>query len=701
MDPYLVRFAFFWYNDAEIFHDSEEDIERKIKLYADQGITHLITFSCTHFRWSFQPYWGLLNECLAKIVRAAHKYGLKVVEHHSSELTHQADTPEQVEFLRNLLKFRKSSLESWPELLPYLRDKNSDANKWVQINEKTGQSNINRYQGVGKCYNNPEYREKYLKYLESVYATGVDGIMTDDVQYYCYCTCEYCRKGFKEKYGHTLPPPEKWDEWMNTPQNREFADLLRFRHDSTRSFHVMVKEHYDKLGLKLLRPNYHSFAFSPDTQSCGIDRLPEMHWYFQECALSCLIRFSFLKSACEQKHRVMIAKEKNIPHGILNYAYTRDELVFSWGVAMLSGSFYTNTPEGGNMVDESVIRSFEKKYASSLFHCEALSPVGFLHSFENRSYSPGYIMSRMEAWVQMCILRNTPCAMVNTEHPEHWKRCPIICVNEIHMLSDEDIANLKNYVKDGGNLVITGQSGIQDKDNHIRTKEEMDAVWGISFEARHASKPEITPYGKGKFCIVPDSFAYPLDEKDIASMFKADCAKYNFNSEQLPYLLTRHAPFVIVAPDPPGLQRESNITELYHGLMDRSPELMELFNTLSPAVFSTELPEGIIASPCCSRQEKSITIRLLNTTDALIVNNKDNIISRKDTVVWKKWQGGDGRITITMAKDEKIAEAIYSDLSLQERSLICELKDKERNTWEIILPAGLLEDFGYITLSLA
>ena len=54
-----------------------------------------------------------------------------------------------------------------------------------------------------------------------------------------------------------------------------------------------------------------------------------------------------------------------------------------------------------------------------------------------------------------------------------------------------------------------------------------------------------------------------------------------------------------------------------------------------------------------------------------------------------------------MAKDEKIAEAIYSDLSLQERSLICELKDKERNTWEIILPAGLLEDFGYITLSLA
>ena len=250
---------------------------------------------------------------------------------------------------------------------------------------------------------------------------------------------------------------------------------------------------------------------------------------------------------------------------------------------------------------------------------------------------------------------------------------------------------------------------IKDKDNTSTklaeilgvTKEEMDAVWGISFEARHASKPEITPYGKGKFCIVPDSFAYPLDEKDIASMFKADCAKYNFNSEQLPYLLTRHAPFVIVAPDPPGLQRESNITELYHGLMDRSPELMELFNTLSPAVFSTELPEGIIASPCCSRQEKSITIRLLNTTDALIVNNKDNIISRKDTVVWKKWQGGDGRITITMAKDEKIAEAIYSDLSLQERSLICELKDKERNTWEIILPAGLLEDFGYITLSLA
>ncbi|MBR2904425.1 MAG: hypothetical protein IKC08_00870 [Lentisphaeria bacterium] len=168
MDPYTVRYAFFWYNDEEIFHDTQEDIDRKVKSYADQGITHLMTFSCTHFRWSFKPYWDILNECLAKIVKSAHKYGMKVVEHHSSELSHLADTPEQMERLERVLSFRKSSLKSWKGLQDYLRDKNSAANKWVQINEKTGQPHVNIYMETGKCYNNPEYRKEYLAYLESV-----------------------------------------------------------------------------------------------------------------------------------------------------------------------------------------------------------------------------------------------------------------------------------------------------------------------------------------------------------------------------------------------------------------------------------------------------------------------------------------------------------------------------------------------------
>ena len=39
MDPFEARFTFFWYNDREIFHDSQEEMDAKIRKVAEQGIT--------------------------------------------------------------------------------------------------------------------------------------------------------------------------------------------------------------------------------------------------------------------------------------------------------------------------------------------------------------------------------------------------------------------------------------------------------------------------------------------------------------------------------------------------------------------------------------------------------------------------------------------------------------------------------------
>ena len=126
---------------------------------------------------------------------------------------------------------------------------------------------------------------------------------------------------------------------------------------------------------------------------------------------------------------------------------------------------------------------------------------------------------------------------------------------------------------------------------------------------------------------------------------------------------------------------------------------MELFNTLSPSAFSAELPEGILASPFRSLEEKSISIRLLNTTDALIVKDKDNLITRADTVEWKKWQGGDGIFYLTLSPAEKITEAFFTDLSGRKDALLFE--QEENNIYRITLPAGKLVDFGMILLRLA
>ena len=61
-NPWRARYAWFWYNSAEIWQFTQADMDAKVKKYADAGFTHLITFSCTHFRWSFRPWWKEINE---------------------------------------------------------------------------------------------------------------------------------------------------------------------------------------------------------------------------------------------------------------------------------------------------------------------------------------------------------------------------------------------------------------------------------------------------------------------------------------------------------------------------------------------------------------------------------------------------------------------------------------------------------------
>ena len=271
MDPYEARFTFFWFNDQEIFFDTQEEIDAKVGRMADQGITHLLTFSCTHFRWSFRPWWKEINACLAKIVKAAHSRGLKVIKHHSSELASYPDTPQRLDRLRRSLNDRGSSIESWPGIVEMLLALDSPALMYPQINEKTLQPNVTNYAATSKCYNNPGYRKDYLEYLESVYATGVDGIMTDDVQYYCSCRCPHCELLFQEKYGYSLPPPEKWDAWYGNMRDTSFIAWLRFRFDSTHDFHKLIVDHYEKLGLALLRPNYLSLAITRDWTAFSVD----------------------------------------------------------------------------------------------------------------------------------------------------------------------------------------------------------------------------------------------------------------------------------------------------------------------------------------------------------------------------------------------------------------------------------------------
>lgn len=698
-NKFNARFGWFWYNDQEILHDTQEDIDRKMAKHAQMGITHVITFSSTHFRWSFRPFWNKINECLAKVVKAGHKYGIKVIEHHSCNLTHYPDTKEHWEMFEGEMVLRESTTKNWPGLEEWMMNPDNEVEKWAQIAGPTGKPVV-AYGGHGKCFNNPDFVASYLKYLEDVYATGVDGIMTDDVHFFFpwACVCPHCRKKFKEQYNEELPTPEEWDKWVGDYNNPSFLNWLKFRYQTITQFHQIVKEHYEKLGLQMLRPNYTSVALSPTLTSYILDDLPAIDWVFQECCFSTVIRYTWPLYLLDQLQRRSMERHRQTPAMMMFYADRQDQLAFSWGIARLCSSLYTNTPEGKSTVDETIYRDFEKKYADRLFNCESLSTIGFLDSLKNRRFGAGYEASRMKFWIQSCFFENIPVELVDVNKVESWKQFSVICVNEVHVLSSDEIANLKDYVNNGGIVIVTGSAGSCDESLLKLSDEEISARWGFDFTMKPEEYLEV-PYGKGKFIRPGYLFGYPgskeLKEKIFLTSWNGPMHNHKLIDLRLdiPEIWLQrayrnaHSDVCVDAPNFDG----------YYSSADARKDVITLLkNTVKDnLLFSVEnFPELVLAIPFVNRDNKKISIHMLNAAGTMKKGTEERI-SHKDLIPFPKLSGT-GKLNVIIPPDCKIPEkVVFAVPGKDEVPLEFSLVDRKV---VISLPLNLLETCGSILL---
>jgi len=696
---FRARIGWFWYNDEEIFHDSQQDIDRKVARHAEQGITHLITFSCTHFRWSFQPFWPQINECIAKIVKAAHRHGIKVIEHHSSNLGFYPDTAENLAKFTGEMELRNSEPEHWPGLLEYITSPDALPEQWVQISGKTGKPVVT-YGGHGRCFNHPGFRAAYLEYLESVYQLGVDGIMTDDVQYFREdsCACPHCRRLFREYCGYELPPPEKWDAWYGDMLDESFISWLRFRFDSVKNFHTLVKEHYENLGLKLLRPNYTSVALCPNLTAYITDDLPALDWIFQECCYSTIIRYTWPLYLLDQQHRRMMEKKRGIPSMMMFYAEREDQLLFTWGLARLCGALYTNTPEGNSKMDERLLREFEKKYEQYLFHASAMPAVGFIDSLANRRFGAAYEASRMKFWMQSCSFKNIPVELFDIQSPETWKKTSVLCVNEVHVLARNEIDGLLQYARAGGTLVVTGDSGCQDEKLKLRTSDEMADLWNFPREPAPSEIFEF-PFGKGKIVRTGWSFGYPGTEEEKRKLFLELKKRFSVLAGEEIFPLRKDIPELWLQRSygRSSLKSMPNCTLYYDGAESREEVAAFLTRLAGEKIpFQAEnLPEGVLAVPLLAAGKKAFTIQLLNAAGTF-KRGKEESMSHDDIIPFPNLNGPDAIFSVRLP--EKLSgpdplKAIFTSPGIPEQ---CLQTQKSGTKFRIEFPLHLLQTCGMI-----
>ncbi len=475
-DPWRASWRFIRYDDYEIFDADDAYFDRQAKEIADAGFTHVMTFSNTHFRWSFRREFGRLTEVLRRQTAACHRHNLRIVEHHSANLSWNYGSEAQ---RREVLK--QADPGRWPH---FEEDMSLDSvyrgvrfGDLLQVSGRTGKPFLCFMNSYGMCHNNPDYRRFYFDYLDTLYNTGIDGIMTDDIQFLSgplseetaqfdmdSCACSACREKFRSQTGYELPEPgAAWEEFQRDRYAPRFQAWKRFRYESSLDFHRQVVKRYRRRGLAMLRPNYSATSVSwVSPWAFVFDDYPELDWAFVEHCCG-IIRYSWPEYLFESIHCNMIARQRQIPALALYYPQRTDAQRLSWALALTAGQRYFGDPRRPELFAElERFHVFEATHFDSLFRGRENVRLAFFDSQMGRELDPDYntvVRPRFNSWGQACLRRNLPWTMVNPVHTEEYARYRVIVVPGTRFLTDSEISALAGFAHGGGTLVWCDAAG--------------------------------------------------------------------------------------------------------------------------------------------------------------------------------------------------------------------------------------------------
>ena len=502
--PWEEKFTWFWFSDEQIFEWTQEDFDKAAKELYDNGITMAINFTLTHFRMGFIKYWDRIHGAFKMFCDAAHKYGIKVIEHNSSSLSHdllRSEGWKRFEDDINSYTNFKSSVEKWIEVPRFLLNDPEVYGKKLsnlfQIDGRTGKRANSIYDLNIFCYNNPDYREMYFKYrTEELKIVPFDGIMDDDVQWFAdghACACEHCRKLFKEQYGYDLPYPDKWDEFYGDYNNPVFVAWIRFKKESTERFYRDLTKLYESIGRgDIGRPNYQSDILKWNPTFSGFDScMDQWTFIFQENCFSAVMKNSYPDFMVEAVHRFAAAEKNGVPSMSMFYPDREDSTYYSFALARTWGQLYCGTSEGVDITGiEKKYRDFESENILAYSSPKKVEDIAFYYSMQTRDFSaPQYEMAEKYSLPYLGAMQASCHALLGTnmafesDSVEELLEHKILAVPFMAMVNETELSKFKEYVNRGGRLIAYGDFATVDATNAKRDVNKLLAYFGIDATA--------------------------------------------------------------------------------------------------------------------------------------------------------------------------------------------------------------------------
>ncbi len=326
------------------------------------------------------------------------------------------------------------------------------------------------------------FNSGYLEHAKAVVAEmleyGIDGLHIDMLDqgfgppYGCWC--ETCQKLFEAEYGHSMPAGVTWDEkwdWM-----------LEFRYNTSQRFEKKLYQSIKSIDPEVTVDfNYHGYP----PFSWEVGQRPVQHavnadfvtgetgvWGFS--ALGVGLTAEFL-AASTPGNMFQIAMQRGVRMYHDQTTRPLNDLRWELFTLLAHGSKVTlvdKTPYDGSL-DPVAYERFGKLFREALgkkghFGQEVVQDVGIYYSNRSRDWygkeNPSHYQQSFTGAHAALVYEHIPFGIVLDENVslDRLKRFPVILLANTAILSEEETALFQQYVKEGGNILATGCTGLYD-----------------------------------------------------------------------------------------------------------------------------------------------------------------------------------------------------------------------------------------------
>lgn len=564
------------------------------------------------------------------IVDACHKNNIKFVHHVTSTLV------------------KKQYLKEYPD--------------FTCVDIASGKPHFEANYDFGSvCFNNDNFWEDYLKSMGTLFENvKMDGIMMDEVQFWgdTLCGCKWCREKFKADTGLELPTSKDQDFFRNL-NNLTYKKWLNWRiakiQGRNLEIRALMKKHMPQGGFYptyLCNPTYTGEwnanyqagmqldKQAPYSSTVGIEYEPR---FFNNY-------YNWPVAVVEMKFAKAVNRSLDSNPWLYFYPTQYGDFIWEWNLAMGQGFNIwfpgEESPEEKVEKARSALTEWMAKHQNFIGRTIPYSNTAIVYSNNTRDMCPEGTAWRL-GWVgvsQLLTDSHTSYQMLiddDLNKPEILKNFKTLVLFNTACLSDAAIKAIREFVKNGGNLLASANVSLRDEDGTIRQDFGLADVLGASFGSYQENTENKLVFSKDEGNRIPgfsDSYKHDksfitlknisADRKVIGKIIDGEGKQYpgviigNYGKGQViyfaghPELHYLHADHIPPNHITPGEKWQSQMELGYKEMVNAAVN----FLNPEPLLIVKNLPVGVVAESLEHQTGPvtGISVQLINCTGAVL-----------------------------------------------------------------------------------